>query len=549
MVSASACFSSLVRFIPVFLLIFWLPAMGASAEDLASSAKLRRTARAAVESGDFFGAASSLRKAERLSGNHEAAERAARIAKSLEGGGSQADFTALIDLIREQTSPPALWDEEDGEGGVLSTFAQGIFLGGPAVIASVVLRSDESRLDIVANEAARSNSNTDVRTDSALRLISLPKLEQRVAELRSSGQAIPDDVRNLAGVSRVDYLMMFPETGDVVIGGPAADWVEDETGRMTSTADGRPVLQLDDLIVLARTFSNDGQSFFMCSIDPKQEQVRAVNDFVRDNRRHLNKRTAARFTQELGQILGLQKVIVDGVPADSRVARVIVDADYRMKQIGIGEVQGVPGMKSYFELLTSSEQRGSGSMDALRWWLAVGYEAIRMSASGHAFEFSGNAARCLAEDQIVNIDGSRDATGKAHGANARFAQLFTEHFSELAEADVVFADLQNVFGLAMVSALLNSQGIAQLAHLDSGAFRDVVTEPVDVPTELMTSAAHRVFSGRHVVVQVAGGVRMDPTVIVRDTDRFQESARLSKTAADASRIGHSSKTWWWDAAR
>ncbi len=553
MVSASACLSSLVRFVSVFSLIFWLPAMEASAadrpNDFASSAKLRRTARAAVESGDFFNAASSLRKAARLSGNHEAAERAGRIAESLEGGGSQADFSELIDLIREQTSPPALWDEEDGEGGTLSTFAQGIFLGGPAVIASVVLRSDESRLDVVAMEASRSNTNTDVRTNSVLRLISLPKLEQRVTDLLASGQAIPDDVRNLAGVSRVQYLMTFPETGDVVIGGPAADWAEDETGRSISTADGRPVLQLDDLIVLARTFSNDGRSFFMCSIDPEQEQVRAVNDFVRDNRRFLNKRTAARFTQELEQILGLQKVIVDGVPADSRVAKVIVEADYRMKQIGIGEVQGVSGMKSYFELLTRSEQRGSGSMDALRWWLAVGYEAIRMSASGNAFEFSGDAVRCLAEDQIVNADGSRDATGKAHGANARFAQLFTQHFSELAEADSIFADLQNVFGLAMVSALLNSQGMAQAAHLDSEAFSAVVAEPVDVPTQLMTSAAHRIFSGRHVVVQVAGGVRVDATSVVCDTDRFQESARLSKTATDASRIGHGSKAWWWDAAR
>ncbi|MEO2035736.1 MAG: DUF1598 domain-containing protein [Planctomycetaceae bacterium] len=553
MVCASASFSSIVRYAAALMITCSFSAIGADpadhADDFAASAKLRGAARAAAESGNFVGAASNLRDATRMAGNHDVAERAGRLAESLAGGASLADFTELIELIQGQTSPPALWEDTDGEGGTISTFAQGIFVGGPAVLASVALRSDGSRLDAVAFEASRANTNTDVRVESELRLISLPKLEQRVASLVASGQPIPDDVRNLAGISRVQYLMTFPETGDVVIGGPAADWAEDETGRIVSLADGRPVLQLDDLIVLARTFSNDGRSFFMCSIDPKQEQVQAVNDFVREHRRSLRPGNAAEFTEELGQILGLQNVIVDGVPSDSRVANVIVAADFRMKQIGIGEVQGAPGMKSYFDLLTRSEQRGSGGIDALRWWMGVGYEAIRMSASGDSFEFSGESVRCLSEDQIVNPDGTRQATGQARGANARFAQLFTKHFSELASEDSIFADLQNVFDLAMVSALVNSQGITQLARLDSDAFDAVTVESVDVPTELMTTVAHRVFAGRHVVVQVAGGVRADMASVVRDADRFQASEHLSQTATDASPIGHAAGAWWWDAAR
>ncbi|MCH2203662.1 MAG: DUF1598 domain-containing protein [Fuerstiella sp.] len=510
---------------------------------------MRRAARAAAEAGDFVRAASNIRDASNMSGNRDVAKRAGQIAESLSGGASLADFTELMTLIQEQTSPPALWSDQDGEGGTMSTFAQGIFVGGPAMLASVALRSDESRLNTVMTQALRANKNTNVRNTSNLRLVSLPRLEMYVSELLATGQPVPEDVRNLAGISRIQYLMTFPETGDVVIGGPAADWVEDEHGRVVSLTDGRPVLQLDDLIVLARTFSHDGPSFFMCSIDPRQDQVRTVNEFVRKNRRSLNKETAARFTKELEQILGLQNVIVDGVPADSRVARVIVDADYRMKQIGIGEVTGAPGMKSYFDLLTKSEQRGSGSMDALRWWMAVGYEAIRMDASGNGFEFTGDSVRCLSEDQIVNADGSRDATGNAHGANARFAQLFTENYAALARKDAVFADLQNVFDLAMVSALVHSQGMAPQTHLDSDTFRAVSNRPVDVPSELMTSAAHRVFSGRHVVVQVAGGVRADVLSVVRDADRYLESAELSRTVKDASPIGHRSDAWWWDAAR
>lgn len=533
--------------VAVFLLTA-VPVFGAEADGSTESAVQRMAARAAAESGDFVSAATLLRDASRLSGDDAVARRAEGLAQRLQGGSGQADFGELIALIQEQTSPPAEWSDNDGQGGTISTFAQGVFLGGPAVLASVALRSDGSRLDQVAREVSRANPNRDVHMTSSLRLVSLTQLERHLAELARNGQAIPDDVRHLAGISRVQYLMTYPETGDVVIGGPAADWVTDADGRSVSVADGRPVLQLDDLVVLSRTFSADGPSFFMCSIDPRQEQVQAVNDFVRENRSALNKRTAAQFTQQLEKILGLQNVIVQGIPADSRVAKVIVDADYRMKQIGIGAIEGAPGMKSYFDLLSRAEQRGTGSMDALRWWMSAGHESIQMSASGDAYQFTGQSVRCLAEDQIVNADGTRVGAGEAQGANAEFARLFTRHFEALAADDAVFADLQNVFDLAMVSALVGSQGLTQAAHLDSAVLQDVPVRSAEVPTELMTSAAWRVYSGRHVVVQVAGGVRADMATVVRDADRFRESEQLQQTAIDASPVGHGSGAWWWDAA-
>ena len=524
----------------------------ATAAELTSSRMLRINARAAAESGDFTTAAVSLRDASRMDGDNEIAERAAGIAERLEGGSGQADFGPLIELIMEQTSPPAEWIDNDGSGGSITPFEQGVFVGGPAVLASVMLRHDSSRLDAVAKAVSRANRNVDVREASDLRLVSLPRLEQHVAMQIEQGGPVTDDLRNLAGLSRVEYLFAFPESGDVVIGGPAADWVTDGDGRTVSVADGRPVLQLDDLVTLGRTFSADGEGFFRCSIDPKRKHVQAVNNFVRKNRKSLTKQNAAEFTQHLEEMLGLQNVIVNGVPRDSRVAQVIVDADYRMKQIGIGDLEGVPGMKSYFELLSRAEQRRGGSMDALRWWMAVGYDAIQMSPTGEAFEFAGNSVRCLAEDQIVNEDGSRSATGKARGANRRFAELFTEHFAALTQADRAFADLENVFDLAMVAALVHFQGLSDDARLNSVAFRTAGTyQPaaVDVPAELMTAAAHRVPGGRHIVVQVAGGVRGDMASVVADSSRFREDSGLRDVVSNATPQGHSIDRWWWDAAR
>ncbi len=523
----------------------------ANAADTASSKMLRINARAAAESGDFTTAAQSLRDASRMDGDTEVANRVASIVERLEGGSGQADFGPLIELIMEQTSPPAEWVDNDGSGGSITPFDQGVFVGGPAVLASVMLRLDNSRLDDIAQAVSRANHNTDVRASSELRLVSLPRLERYVAKQIEEGGQVSDDIRNLAGLSRIEYLFAFPESGDVVIGGPAAGWMLDDNGRTVSVANGRPVLQLDDLVTLGRTFSADGEGFFRCSIDPKQEQVQEVNKFVRRNRKMLTKKNVAEFTRHLEEMLGLQNVIVNGIPRNSRVAQVIVDADYRMKQIGIGDLEGAPGMKSYFELLSRAEQRRGGSMDALRWWMAVGYEAIRTSPSGDVFEFTGNSVRCLSEDQVVNEDGSREATGKARGANARFAELFTKHFAALTQVDPAFADLENVFDLAMVAALVHSHGLTDDARLSSPAFRKAgqyEPQAVDVPSELMTAAAHRVLGGRSIVVQVAGGVRGNMAAIVADAARFHEDSGLAGTAADATPVGHSASQWWWDAA-
>jgi len=519
--------------------------------DPGRSRYLRMSARASAEAGDLASAAAQLRDASRLAGDPATANRADRFARELEGGSPFADFESLIQLIQEQTAPPARWSEEDGEGGTISIFQQGVFVGVPAVMASIALMQDDSRLNEVADLAKHANRNRDIRSASTLRLISLPRLERHVAALLADGLSIPDEVRYLAGLSGIEYLFVFPESGDVVVGGPAADWSWDESGRAVSVEDGRPVVQLDDLVVLTQTFTSDGPGFFMCSIDPKQEQVHALHEFVRQHRRSLTAGNAVEFTQKVEEQLGLQNVIVDGVPADSRVAKVIVEADYRMKQIGIGEVNGARGMKSYFDLLTRSEQRGRNNMDALRWWMAVGYESIGTTDAGHAFAFTGNSVRCLSEDQILNADGTRSATGTARGANAGFADLFTRHFTELAAHDAAFADLENVFDLAMVSALLHSDGLAAEAgwqprgFAGRGAYKP---DSVDVPDELMTAAAHRVYGGRHIVVQVAGGVRGDMASVASDPERFRISGELTDSSQQASPVGHNADVWWWDAA-
>jgi len=515
---------------------------------LMESTRLRMDARLAAEQGDLLKAAGDLETAALQVGDRITATRARDARASLEaGGGAQTDFESLMTLIREQTSPPALWIDNGDDIGSMTEFYQGVFFGLPAMASAIAGGLDDARLVTAFDLAKTANQNQDVRESSDLRLVSLPRLEQHLKSLIATGQPVPDDVACLAGLTEVQFLFVFPETSDIVIGGPAGDWKQDETGRTVGTGNGRPTLKLDDLVTLSRTFSSGGSGFFMCSIDPKPEQVKAVRDYAAKTK--LSPQNVGKVTQTLEDMLGLQNVIVQGIPEDSRVASVIVDADYQMKLIGIGEREGAKGMKSYFDLLSRAERRGA-AMDALRWWMTVGYDSILVSPNRQAFEFSGRAVQCQSENQLVAADGSRQATGKADGANAEFAKLFTEHLPELASQDVVFADLQNIFDLGLAAALVNTLGLNRQAGWQPEVFTsDGVYSPVavEVPAELMTAATSRTYRGGEIVIQVAGGVRGDLRSVVRNPENFEVSTEVLNTAINANPVGQTGR-WWWDAA-
>ncbi len=521
---------------------------GATLPPVMQSSKLRLEARLAAEQGDFVQAAAALEQAALVVGDRETASRVSADREKLEAnGGSMADFSSLMTLIMEQTSPPAEWIMQGDETGSMTPYMQGVFVGAPALAGAMLMTLDNSRLNTAFELARTANGNRDVHQTADLRLVSLPRLEKHIAALQAAGEPIPADVSVLAGLTEVEFLFVFPETGDVVIGGPAGNWTEDAQGRSVNVDSQRPTLQLDDLVTLSRTFSGGGRGFFMCTIDPKADQVRAVKEFAAKTQ--LTAGNVRQVTEKLEQMLGLQNVTVQGVPADSRVASVIVDADYQMKLIGIGRREGAEGMKSYFELAGRAERSGS-AMDALRWWMTVGYDAIHVSPDRKAFEFTGRSIRCQSENQLVENDGTRRATGKADSANAEFARLFTENLPELAEKDAVFADLQNIFDMALATAIVNSLDLQRQAGWKPEVFTagsQFETQSVEVPQELMTAANSRVYRGGSIVVQVAGGIRVDLRDVVSNPASFEVTPEMSNRALTADPRGQSGR-WWWDAA-
>ena len=497
---------------------------------------MKQIALAQIQAGEYSGALMTVRQGDDAKGADDAADSLA--------GGSGADFTELIGLIQTQTS--GMWVDVDGDGGSMTPFTSGVKADPTSLLPLLARVDSEGRLESLGLKARRASLNEQMAQPSKMRVVSLKRLEAAAAQHVADGQPIAETLQNMAGIHEIRYVFADADNNDILIGGPAGAWMYNEDGQPVSAETGRPTLRLDDLVTVLRTFSGNGRGEFICSIDPRQEGLKKLQGYVAQS----NARGALRPSQTRGWVralqrhLGMQDVRIEGVPADSRIARVIFEADYRMKLIGIGKLAGVDGMKSFFDLLPENAQQNPPAIDALRWWMTMNYDSVLHSPNNDVFEISGSSVKCLSENEFLTAQGQRVPSGRADDVNKEFAERFTKHYSKLAQRDIVFADLQNVFDLALVAALIRHEGVDNAVGFDRGVFAiDGAYQPAKYePTpEVMSVVNHKVYNGKDIVVQVAGGVRGNVMKVVRDTSKQKTVAGLNKSATKTT-----SNRWWWD---
>jgi hypothetical protein len=474
----------------------------------------------------------------------------------LSGGG--ANPQELIQLIQE--IPGSLWVDQDGSGGTISVYGLlnnntgGVKVAPNGILSRVTTKDTTGHLAALGVEVRKANLNEDMAQPSRLRLVSLSRLEQEVAQRLTDGLPIPESMAQFAGLSQVQYVFLDTRSHDIIIGGPAEAWQYNAEGQPVGVTSGRPTLQLDDFVTVLRTFAR-GDADFGCTINTREEGVKALQEYVQQSlaRGPLSAGAGVRsFVSQLQRKLGKQDVIVWGVPNDSRVARVIVEADYRLKLIGIDKLDVGKAVPSYFDLLPLNLQKDPPAMEALRWWLTMKYDAVSHSPDRTVFEIQGASVRCLSENQMLTAEGKHLPTGKAEATNRMFAENFTSHYGDLARQSLVFADTQNVFDLALVAALIRHEKLESRADVEFGVFaQSGLYRPARyaVPHEIDSVVNHRVYNGRDIVVQVAGGVRGDLLAVVQDKDVAKESTKLTEVAPQAAAPQLPAGRWWWDAAK
>jgi hypothetical protein len=209
------------------------------------------------------------------------------------------------------------------------------------------------------------------------------------------------------------------------------------------------------------------------------------------------------------EALGPQRVRVGGVPADSRFARVLVAADYRMKRIGMGlEPSGLKPLPSYLSMVPA----GGRASTLPRFWLEAEYDPIAHDADELAWKLSGRRMKCLTETDLAARGGIQRGAGPADAAAEKWCAAMTEQYDALVAKQPVFGDLVNCVDLAVVAALIKGRQLDARAGLDLGPLVDparLAMPRYDAPTTVPTVATG-IKKGTNWVLGASGGIQFQP---------------------------------------
>lgn len=401
--------------------------------------------------------------------------------------------------------------------------------------------------------AAKAQLNPKLVKVSPMRKVSLTRLDAALREKLQAGEKPSDEMKNLAGLTRVQYVFYYPETKDIVIAGPAEGWAADLSGRVRGLTTGRPIAQLDDLVTALRAFPPGGKNdtpVISCSIDPTKEGLQRMQDFLKQTGSRLSAATAQSQSQEivtgLRESLGLQTVRITGVPASTHFAQVLVEADYRMKLIGIGLER--PPVKQLASYVDRANPRMVSRNALQRWFFVPDYECVRETADGLAMELVGNGVKLVNADEIVSSDGSRVKSSAIDAASRAFTEAFTKKYSELAGVIPVYSQLRNCIDLAVAAAFIQEKDFYGKAGLKM-PFGDEAVYSVQTLTapQQVESAVTSVFKGSTLMTPIGGGVHIEPAMALRESNLLRDDdGKVGKAREDVDLKNLQKDQWWWD---
>ncbi len=430
-----------------------------------------------------------------------------------------------------------------GFGGGFGGQNAGVVVDASGVLRMKIVKDPRGRLLREKFQAARRSLNPDVVEPSLLRKISLNRLERAIAARLANGQKPTEEMKYLAGLLRVQYVFFYPETNDIVIAGPAEGFAPDLTGRVRGLKSGRAVIALEDLIVALRAFppAGDPTQLVGCSIDPTQEGLQRLQRLLQRVGGHVTPNQTAQLVTAMKHALGPHVVTIQGVSPKTHFAQVLVEADYRMKLIGIGLEKPPVEMKSYVDRATSSQ-------DMVRWWFVPDYQSVRISEDETAMELVGWGVKLVGEDERVSADGQIQGTGRSSRASRAWCTEFTKKYPKIADREPVYAQLRNLIDLAVAAAFIQQQDFYARAGWELGVFADEGRLPVETypAPKQVEAAVNAIWRGNRLMTPIGGGVELEPLRALRSTNRLpDEKGAVAKARRDI-HVPEAPDRWWWD---
>jgi len=307
-------------------------------------------------------------------------------------------------------------------------------------------------------------------------------------------------------------------------------------------------LELEDMIVALRAFPPAGRSTnaIMVSIDPTQEGLQRMQQFLAQVGGRATPNMTQQIVQGLRESLGLQTVTVQGISPKTHFAQVLVEADYRMKLIGIGLEQPPVDISSF----VSRANPAAVSRNAMqRWYFVPNYECVRVSDDELAMEIVGDGVKLIGEDEFVTAKGGRVASTVRNRASQQFVNSFTTKYPELASKAPVYAQLRNLIDMAVAAAYIQDRDLFAKAGWRMEVFGDEAAMPVEhyeTPKHVET-AVNAIWKGRTLMTPIGGGVDIRPRDALHTSNLLRdEKGELAATRKSVDLSGLAADQWWWD---
>jgi hypothetical protein len=424
----------------------------------------------------------------------------------------------------------------------------GIEIDVNGILHSRTLLDQSGQLTRQRLNAAKSSLNKDLQKQSPLRKISLNRLEAEIKKLQAAGKPIPNDMRYMAGLNRVTHVFYFPETKDIVLAGPAEGFFIDGNNRVVGMKSGQATLQLEDMVVALRAFGPDTRPTGMisCSIDPTQQGLQQMKVAMAKVQQTFRPGDERQVVELYKNALGLQDVTVKGVSPKTHFARVLVDADYHMKLIGIGLEQPPVRITSFIE---KAKPNTVGKNSLQRWYFEPEYSYVKVSADETAMKMDGGAVKLVGEDERVSAQGQRSGTGGMNRASQGFCRSFTKMYNSLSEKNPLYAELRNVIDMSVAAAFIQEMDMYGDAEWKMDLFGNEELFPVEKynAPKHVEPAVNAVWKGNFFMTPIGGGVQFQPRVAISaGYMKLDEKGEVLETKKTIKVEELSDGQWWWD---
>ena len=429
--------------------------------------------------------------------------------------------------------------------GTVPLFAQqrgGILVNPNGVLSRYTHLDVGNQLAVRQVNAAKASYSlaNDVSAKSPMRCVSLNRLEKSII---AANGTITEEMKYLAGIQRITHVFYFADSKDIVIAGPAEGWFPGYEGAMIGVETLQPVCELQHLITALRAYApnGDGAGIVGCSIDPTPEGIARLETFTARSTRL----TRPQFVQGVRNNIGMQVIQVDGVPATTHAAQMMVAADYRMKRIGLGlDTIRVPGLETFIDHTVP------GASNALfRWYFVPDYDSVTLTEDRTGMELVGDGVKLIGENEVVVAGQRMAAEGALDPGSQAFTQSFTKQYPHIAKQALVFAQLRNWIDMLICAAHIQREDFYGQSGWSMEFFGSEEKYPLETfvaPRTVAPVVGQRVVRPNLALTPVGGGIVIDAELALDE-----ENAKLDKDGKIAERqkqitLNLPENAWWWD---